>query len=625
MKRPNAHNNISFEDSLSEDWSRDLDTVEVRLDDRPIIMTGIAIFAVVLVIAARVLYLNIAKGSEYARRAEGNMSRVTLSVAPRGIIYDREGKVLAENRAVFDVVLDTHLFLSNPEFQSITIDALHAGVGLPSADVWKLLSEQTPGGETLNPAVVVVHDASQEELVYFRSVNLPTLEITSSFERTYPEGQALSHVLGYTGYATRDDIESGATKGLGGKAIVGKGGVEEYYESQLQGTPGREMYAEDAKGNLMIEEKKEEPRIGGALHLTIDTGFQKYFYERMRSGLASLGKTRGVALALDPQNGEVLALISFPTFDANILSGKGHNTEKRAILNSSDKPLFNRVVAGAYAPASTIKPLVGVAALAEHVIDPARTIFSPGYLDVPNPYDPDKPTRFLDWRYQGDVNLASAIAQSSDVYFYEVGGGFERQKGLGISRLHDWWERFRFGVKTGIDLPHEVDGFLPTPEWKEKTGRGAWLLGNTYHVSIGQGDLQVTPIQLLSYISAIGNGGKVYKPRLNQAGAVEVSGDLASFASEFREVQKGMVATVRSPMGTAHLLSDMPVSVGAKTGSAQVLNNTQENAFFTGYMPAQNPKIAILVLVEHSLEGSLNAVPIAKDVLNWYYWNRIKK
>lgn len=260
-------------------------------------------------------------------------------------------------------------------------------------------------------------------------------------------------------------------------------------------------------------------------------------------------------------------------------------------------------------------------------------------MDFPNPYNASETTRYLDWRYQGNVNLASAIAQSSDVYFYLVGGGSPPEisppeilngggtvKGLGISRLIDWWEKFNLGKPTGVDLPGEGDGFLPSPDWKEAKTKKPWLLGDTYNVSIGQGDLLLTPIQLLSYTDAIANGGKIYEPVLNlDSRHPSTTADLSAFQPEIKEVQKGMVEGVTSPLGTAHSLADLGFSVGAKTGSAQVMNNAQENAWFVGYTPTDNPQIAILVLVENSKEGSLNAVPIAKDILNWYYWNRIYK
>ena len=340
---------------------------------------------------------------------------------------------------------------------------------------------------------------------------------------------------------------------------------------------------------------------------------------------------------MNPQTGEVLSLINLPGFDNNVFSGSGNSEEIQNLLSSPDKPLFDRAVSGLYNPGSTIKPLDSVGALHDGVIDSTREIFSPGYLLVPNPYNTSTPSRYLDWKYQGSVNLASALAQSSDVYFYIVGGGSPPVStpllndssdygisGLGISRLHGWWEEFGLGKPTGIDMPSEGSGFLPTPEWKQQKMGTPWLLGDTYNVSIGQGDLLLTPLQLLGYINAIANGGKIYRPFLNASSTPQVSEDLSSLLHEIKEVQKGLRATVTSPAGTAYTMNDLPFPVCAKTGSAQVKNNQQENALFVGYAPCDNPKIAVLVLIENSKEGSLNAVPVAKDVLNWYYENRMK-
>ncbi|MFH1246354.1 MAG: penicillin-binding transpeptidase domain-containing protein, partial [Candidatus Liptonbacteria bacterium] len=302
----------------------------------------------------------------------------------------------------------------------------------------------------------------------------------------------------------------------------------------------------------------------------------------------------------------------------------GQGNARSALLNDPNRPLFDRMVSGEYNPGSTIKPLVGVAALTENIVTPDFSVFSPGYLDVQNPYNPSNPSRFLDWRYQGYINLYSALAQSSNVYFYTVGGGANGVKGLGLDRLHSWWEKFGLGKLTGIDLPREGDGFLPTAEWKQRASGRPWLLGDTYNVSIGQGDLSVTPLQLLSYIGAIANGGKILMPHVGSTVEGKVNEDLTSLLPQITEVQKGMRATVTNRLGTAYTLNNLSFQVSAKTGSAQVKNNTEENAFFVGYAPSDNPQIAILVLVENSKAGSLNAVPIAKDVLNWYYEHRLK-
>jgi penicillin-binding protein 2 len=340
---------------------------------------------------------------------------------------------------------------------------------------------------------------------------------------------------------------------------------------------------------------------------------------------------------MNPQNGEILALFNIPSFDNNILVSPGLSDQKSAILNSPAKPMFDRAVSGLYSPGSTIKPLNAVALLNEKLINPKTQIFSPGYLDVPNPYDPARPSRFLDWRYQGWVNLDEAIAWSSDVYFYVTIGGLPSGQTavsvsgnqpitpLGIDKLNQWWKKFKLGDLTNIDLPNEASGFLPTPAWKESKFNEPWRLGDTYNVAIGQGDLLLTPIRLLTYISAIANGGKIYQPFIDKDyNQPKVVSDLSYLAPEIKEIQQGMRLAVTDPRGTAYTLNDLPFTLGAKTGSAQIDNNAKENAFFVGYAPYDNPQIAILILIENSREGSLNTLPVAKEVLNWYYENRLK-
>jgi len=338
-------------------------------------------------------------------------------------------------------------------------------------------------------------------------------------------------------------------------------------------------------------------------------------------------------------------LVSVPGFDSNKITSD--------VLNDSGKPFFNRVISGLYSPGSTIKPLMAFAALKEGLINLKTEIFSRGYIEIPNPYNPESPSRFVDWKPHGWVNIYSALAKSSNIYFYALGGGLPKNemgivknssndnneslsRGLGIEKLKEYWEQFGFDRKTGIDLPSETEGFLPDPEIKISRKKEDWRLGDTYNVSIGQGDLVITPIELISYISAIANNGKFYQPFIAKkfiAGTKNIIRetepklikDFSDYSNYFKEVQRGMIDTVEKPYGTAHLLSSLPIKIAGKTGSAQINNNTKVNAFFVGYMPTNDPKIAILVLIENAREGSLNAVPVAKDVLEWYYYNRIVK
>ena len=613
---------LNLEETLSDDWSKDKDTelVEVSLGGWPMIFAGLIVSLIAAALVGRIVFVGLAQSTRYELRAEDNQNLASILPAPRGIIYDRNGKIIADNRPVFSAYLKTDEFLRQTDSQKQVLDSISEILSVSPEEIWNSLEssdlERNGGLLLLNP------NLSQGEVVKLKSLNLPVVEIEDSFDRNYPDGEIFSSVLGYTGMVTISDLNDNSDLTI--QDEIGKGGAELYYDDQLRGVNGKTIQKRDARGRLFGDKEETKPEIGKSLYITIDADLQKYFYRQMKEKLLSLGRTKGVGLAMNPQNGEILAMLNFPVYDNNILSSGGSNSEKQAILTSRDKPLFNRATAGFYSPGSTIKPLVGVAALKEAVITPSKEIFSPGYIDIPNPYRPDEPTRYLDWRYQGYVNLASAIAQSSNVYFYEIGGGGPDSAGLGITRLRQWWQKFNLGNLTGIDMPGEGKGFLPSPDWKEKKYKQPWLLGDTYNVSIGQGDLLLTPLQLLNYISTIANGGKVYKPVINKNAEHKIISDLSHLSQQFQEVRKGMRLVATSKLSMANTLGELPFAVEGKTGTAQVRSNQQQNAFFVGYATSENPQIAVLVLVENSREGSLNAVPIAKDVFNWYYQNRIK-
>ncbi|MBI4085013.1 MAG: penicillin-binding protein 2 [Candidatus Liptonbacteria bacterium] len=616
---------LDIEETLSDDWSKekDLELIEVGLEKTPIVLIGIGVSLLAFAMIARMAFIGIAQSARFSVRSEVNQNLVTFLPAPRGLIYDRNGKLLAGNRPVFSAFLKLDEFLRDSGSQKNTLDAIDEVLSIEPVKIWEEIgSSDLENGENL---LLLEQDLGQGEIVKFKSLNLPAIEINDSFERNYYEGKIFSSVLGYIGMASPPELKNNPE--LMPHDSIGKSGMELLYDEILRGVNGERLKKRDARGKILGDEEEIKPVIGQTLNLTIDADLQKYFYERMRQGLLSLGRTKGVGLAVDPKTGEVLALLNFPVFDANILSSSGNNSAKYEILNSKDQPLFSRAISGIYNPGSTIKPLVAVAGLKERVITPEKEIFSPGYIDIPNPYRPDEPTRYADWQYQGWVNLAYAIAQSSNVYFYEVGGGGPDSPGLGITKLRQWWEKFNLGSSTGIDLPGESKGFLPSPEWKEKKYKLPWLLGDTYNVSIGQGDLLLTPLQLINYISTIANGGKIYRPTVNKDAEHKVISDLSYLSPEMEEVRKGMRLVATSKRSMANMLGDLPFAVEGKTGTAQVKDNQQQNAFFVGYTVPENsgdPQIAVLVLVENSKEGSLNAVPIAKDVLNWYYWNRIK-
>jgi penicillin-binding protein 2 len=625
---------IPFEDSLNDDWGHDLDMVEVPLGARPLITLGVIIACVALVILGRVVYLNWTGGAYYAARAEDNATAAQATPAPRGIIYDAEGDPLVQNKAVFDAVLDAQLFISDPSLQSSTLAAAQSILGIPSSTVWSLLSQSE--AQDFSTPVVLAEGIGQPELVDIQALGASsTIKIQSDLERYYSNGPVFSSVVGYVGRVSQSDLANDPK--LTADDFVGKMGIEEEYDTVLQGTPGVDIKFTDAYGKVLGEEQQSASTIGGSVHLTIDGGLQTELYNRIAQELATLNRQVGIGLAIDPQTGAVLSLVNLPGFDNNAFTNSASNTaEIENYLTSPDKPLFDRVVSGQYQPGSTIKPLVAVGALKENIITPDRELYSPGYLMVPDPYNSSTPTKYMDWESHGYIDLASALAQSSDVYFYIVGGGSPEYttpplnnpvdygiNGLGAAKLDEWWTTFGLGKKTGIDLPSEAAGFLPTPAWWSTVSTRPWSLGDTYNVSIGQGSLAVTPIQLLGYIDAIANGGKIYQPFLNASSTPHVSEDLTYLLPQIQQVQQGMLETVADPRGTAYTMDGLPAQACAKTGSAQVQNNQEENALFVGYFPCTNPQVALLILIENSKQGSLNAVPIAKDVFDWYYYNRI--
>ncbi|MEK7462810.1 MAG: penicillin-binding transpeptidase domain-containing protein [Patescibacteria group bacterium] len=604
---------VFFEEAVFDSFSshKNLNHLELPVSRKAFILIIAAIILMGSLVFLRVLYLGSYKSEFYSLRSEANVGKEIYDPSNRGIIYDRYGKPLVENIPAFGLSLKVKDFLGNTEKDILGFSEI---MEMPRSEIDLKISGQNI---EKSPSFILTRNIDSEKIIKLKALNLKGVEIIDDYKRQYINGPIFAHILGYTGMSDK------------GNEIAGKTGIEFYYNDILKGIDGKTIAYRDAKGNIFDKKIVEEPSNGKSLAITIDADLQNYFYNSLNQALINLGRNSAVGIAINPQNGEVLSLISLPSFNNNVFSKSGNNAEKNKILNSVYAPLFNKAVSGSYTPASTIKPMVGLAALAEGIIDPNKEIYSAGYIEIPNPYDPSKPSRFLDWKANGWVDIYSALAKSSNIYFYEVGGGFsayggEDQKGLGIDKLKEYWQKFGFGKKTGIDLPGEAEGFLPDPAQKEAKKNDIWRIGDTYNVSIGQGDLLVTPIQLLSQIAAIGNGGYFYKPHLLKDTASETLIDFSNLGNYIKEIKKGIGDAVSKPYGTANMLSSIPISIGGKTGSSQVSNNTKTNAFFVGFMPLENPQIAILVLIENAKEGSLNAVPVAKDVLEWYYWNRIK-
>lgn len=595
-------NELNVEDLVFNEDRRESDYLELPLSRQTFWLMGGAIFIFVIIAFGRSAYLNVVRADFYQDRALANLHRELELSAPRGIIRDRFGKPLVENKNSFSAFLQVSELLRDHKDINLLAEKISEILEQNADDLKDFINQ---ANLEKRGAVVLARNISRSQTIDLVGLNIPEIEIASDYVREYPDALAFSHILGYIGESET------------ARELEGQSGIEAEYNSVLRGVAGRMLIYRDAKGKILDKKIAEPSTAGSDLVTTVDGDLQNFFYSRMKSALAMLGRDSGVGIALNPQNGEVLALISLPTFDNNNVS---------KYLSGKSQPLFNRAISGQYTPGSTIKPLVALAALREKLVDPTFQVLSTGSIEIPNPYDPENPSRFLDWKAHGWVDLHSALARSSNVYFYQLGGGFERFKGLGIARLHEYWQKFLLGQKTGIDLPSESAGSLPDPEEKEARTGQIWRIGDTYNVSIGQGDLLLTPIQLINFIASVANGGKIYRPHFVQLTVEpEILADYSGWTTEVVEVQQGMEDAVSKPYGTANLLAYLPMKAAGKTGSSQVANNTRTNAFFVGYAPQENPQIAVLVLIENSKEGSLNAVPIARDVLEWYYYNRIQQ
>ncbi len=608
MRARKRQKRIDFDEVISDSISRE----ELNVRETPLgtNVSRVLYYSAILVgcvFIGRTLFLAGVEGSSYKERAESNINQDIPLIAPRGIILDRYGEPMVENEAIFTVFLQLDEMIRSGESETV-LRAAEEILGLEKEKVASIL--QSTNIESVTD-VILKRDITREQVIAIETLNTKSLIVENDFKRNYSD-PAFSHLVGYVNLATQDDLAKIDKLAL--NDFVGRVGLEASYDSVLRGDNGSVTIFRNAKGDLENIRRTGEPIAGDELNTTIDAELQKYFYNRMIQSLTSLGRTSGAGIAINPENGEVLAIMSFPSFDANNVS---------EYLDDTRQPLFNRAVSGLYAPGSTIKPFHAVAALSEGVIEPNDQILSIGFIEIPNPYYPESPSRFVDWKAHGWVDLHKALAVSSNVYFYVVGGGFEGRKGVGIEKLREYWQSFGFDRETGIDLPGESIGSLPSPEEKEERTGSIWRVGDTYNVSIGQGDLKISLLELLNGIIAIAEG-KAYRPHIAKMDSQEEIINISSLLSFLPDVIEGMENSVSESYGSSNLISSLPIRVAAKTGTPQIAGNTKTNALIIAFAPADDPKIAILVLVEDAVEGSLNVVPVARDVLGWYYETRLK-
>jgi len=585
-------------------------------------------FAVLIafgMIAARLFYLQIILGDYYYNLSKNNCVRMQRVNPVRGLIFDRSGKLLVENRPSFDLTM----IPSDAKPVDETIKKLLHYIP-EFADEIKEIIQPKKIGYGYKP-VLLKRDIGRDALasISAHQFDLPGIVIEANARRDYIHRGLAAHLIGYLGEINVDEINKNIYPDKKSGDLIGRFGVEKVCDKYLSGVPGGRIVQVNANGQIVEVLDTVDPEPGHNIFLTID-------YDLQHTTETLLQNQVGVAIAMDPGNGEILAIANSPTFDQNDFIG-GISTDKwKELMSNPDRPMLNRAIQGEYPPASTYKVVTAMAALGEGIIDRNTTFFCPGSYNYGN-------RDYGCWKKfgHGSMDIVNALAQSCDVFFYSCG------RKLGVDRLARYASNCGLGVQTGIQLDNEADGLIPTAEWKKKRIGTPWQGGENLSIAIGQGYNLVTPMQLLVLFSAVANGGTEYKPEIVKSvstvegdavitGTPEVRGTLPVSRQSLELIREGLLQAVNHPQGTARgYVYDSRIHISGKTGTAQVVSRRLEkegtnkggghslksHAWFVGYAPSENPKIVVCVLIEHGEHGSSGAGPVAKGMMLSYLKN----
>lgn len=569
-------------------------------------------------LAGRSFYVQVVQSGAYLLQAEDNRTKVEYLRAPRGIIYDRNGQALVQNVSGFSLLVIPAQLPTDQDQRRAMIAKISTLSGVSIEEIDQAISQAH--SYYFQPIMIKTGIGYEDAMrLKIAAAEVPALVVDLDSWRRYPLGADLGHVLGYVGKINAEEYEQYRTDYLLSDSL-GKSGLEKQYEAALRGRHGQKKVEVDSRGRPKKIVSQEEAIPGDGLRLALDAGLQSKIYSILNDKLKD--QYKAAVIVSDPRNGEIIALVDYPSYDDNLFIGGISQDAYRALIENPRRPLFARSILGEYPPGSTIKPLISSAALAEKVVDRNTSFLSVGGIHIGQ-------WTFPDWRAGGHgvTNVTKAIAESVNTFFYYVGGGYGDFTGLGLDRLVRYFQLFGLGDKLGIDLPSESTGFIPTAAWKKEKKNEIWYIGDTYHVSIGQGDLTVTPLQINSITSSIANGGTLYRPHLvaetispdGQRHDVQPEVIRSNVVSDeyLKIVREGMRQTVTA--GSARSLSVVPVPVAGKTGTAQWNSNEKNHAWFTGFAPYDNPTVAVTVLVEAGGEGSSIAVPIARELLTYWF------
>ncbi|MEA3346204.1 MAG: penicillin-binding protein 2 [Chloroflexota bacterium] len=591
----------------------------------------------------RLWQLQIVETDRYRAWADGNRFRLVSLNAPRGIIYDRQGQILVRNIPSFGVEIVPAYLPSEESGRGQVLTRLVELLDDPSLSVADL--EELLDDTELAPfrPVVVAQDLDRETafVVAEEHLNLPGVHLKITPVRQYTEGQLTAHILGYVGRIPAERAEEYKERGYDPhQDRVGLAGVEYTFEEELRGRKGQKYIEVDAAGReVRTVGKAREASPGRNLILTLDLDLQQAVEEALREGMGKVDSTSGSAIVLNPKTGEVLAMVTLPSYDDNLFAGGISAQDYQRLAEDPEHPLVNHAIGGQYPPGSTIKPILAAAGLEEEVISPQTQLICHGTLWLPNKYFPDDPELaqpFYCWRRSGHgaLNVVEGLAYSCDIFFYKLGGGFRDFEGLGLERLTEYDERFGLGQRTGIGLTGETAELVPTAKWKRINYAENWTTGDTYNISIGQGFILVTPLQMVNATAAVANGGTLYRPQIvrevhNADGQLvrsfqpEVIREVGVSPRNLEVVRRGLRGAVA--WGTARGANLPEVAVAGKTGTAEFPGPKDEegnlltHAWFTAFAPYEDPEIALVVFVAGGGEGTSTAVPIAAQILRYYF------
>ncbi|PCJ42355.1 MAG: penicillin-binding protein 2 [Moraxellaceae bacterium] len=599
--------------------------LETRIFKRRALTSAAIVFFAMLLLISRLFYLQVYQHDTYRTKAENNRISKEPIAPNRGLVFDRNGVLLADNQPTYSVSIIKE--------RSADINQTIANIGkliTITQDTKKRFKKRLAQRRRPYSAVPLRYRLNEKEIAQL-AVNLhkmPSVSIEASLVRSYPHKDALAHTIGYVGRINQRELKKVNTNNYSATEHIGKTGIERFYEDQLHGKVGYQTVETDAKGRITRILDRESPTPGDNLHLYLD-------WPTQQAAIQSLAGRRGAAIAIDPKTGGVLAFLSMPAFDANLFVTGIDYKSYNDLRDSRSRPLFNRGIQGQYPPGSTIKPIIGLAGIEKGATSWEHTIYDPGWFKLEN-----DDHLYRDWKKYGHgmVNLDKAIMRSCDTYFYALAHK------LGIDNIHDFMAPFGFGTRTHIDLISEKPGILPSRFWKKATKSLPWYPGETLISGIGQGFMLATPLQLAVSTAILANRGKMIAPRMVRS--IESDGVVTHLPTpkknndiilndpeNWKKIIAAMVKVVHNPRGTAHKLSKgLKYTMAGKSGTAQVFTIKQDekydeskisewnrdHALFIAFAPVDDPIIAVAVIVENGGGGGTNAGPVARAMMDAY-------